>query len=123
MRKMGKSQNCRNERTLSGRVLLRRSESEYPSAGRVADGEKVDVSTLGKEIGCHDTVATEMTKAPLAECITSDMYKWHKLFMVLQDGCLSCYRTIVESVLEVEQVSVSESESWEMVACASCISC
>ena len=87
MRKMGKSQNCRNERTLSGRVLLRRSKSEYPSAGRVAGGEKVDVSTLGKEIGCHDTVATEMTKAPLAECITSDMYKWHKLFMVLQDGC------------------------------------
>ena len=106
MRKVEKVQEQRPERTESGRFILPRKRSEYPSIGSVTDSEKADVSTLSKSTNGNDTITPEvMTKAPLVEYVTPDMYKWHKLFMVLQDGCLSCYRTIAESILEVEQVS------------------
>ena len=52
---------------LSAAVFCCVAANQNTLCRQVADGEKVDVSTLGKEIGCHDTVATEMTKAPLAE--------------------------------------------------------
>lgn len=106
MRKTAKPGSHRSKRTQSGRILLPRSKSDYSSMLGIANGEKVDADVLSKGTNGDSTVTPSLTtKAPLEEYVTADMYKWYKLFMVLQDGCLSCYRSIAESVLEIEQVS------------------
>jgi serine/threonine protein kinase len=109
MRKMGTAgRGSGNERSVSGQATLRHRASSYPVSGQFADGEKADdTDVAGREPSLSRSDSVDcVPKAPLAEHVTPDMFKWHKLFMVLQDGCLSCYRTIVDSVLEMEQVSL-----------------